>query len=156
NNLSFRAGFGVSGNQNIPPYRSMTLYGPQDSQFLYNGEWTNSYSVIQNPNPDLKWESTQMFNIGLDFEIFRGVLGGTIEYYSKETNDLLYTYDVPTPPYQYNRLLANGASMTNKGIEVALNAKIINKEDFKWNSSANFASNKNRIGSLSSNIGNLN
>lgn len=153
--LKLRAGYGVSGNQNIPPYRSITLYGPQGDQFLYNGEFINSYSVVQNPNPDLKWETTTMINAGVDFGILGGRINGSVDVYSKETNDLLYEYNVSTPPYQFNRLLANGASMTNKGIEVMLNAFIIESGEFEWSSSANFAANKNEIGSLSSNIGNL-
>jgi iron complex outermembrane receptor protein len=65
-----------------------------------------------------------MFNIGVDFELLRGRFGGSIEYYNKETKDLLYEYDVPSPPYQHNRLLANGANMSNKGIEISLNANV--------------------------------
>jgi iron complex outermembrane receptor protein len=156
NDLKLRAGYGVSGNQNIPSYRSITLYGAQTSQFLSNGKWVNSYSVLQNANPNLKWESTYMFNAGVDFSILSGKLRGTVEYYDKQTKDLLYTYDVPTPPYQFPTLLANGASMSNKGIEVSLNSDFINTADWNWNSSFNLAFNKNEIGSLASNIGNLN
>lgn len=155
NDLKLRVGYGVSGNQNIDPYKSITLFGQQGGQFMYNGDWLNSYGVNQNPNPDLKWETTSMFNVGVDFEFLQGRLSGTVEYYNKETEDLLYEYNVPTPPYQHDRLLANGASMTNKGIEVALSGRIIDREDFAWTSSANFAHNQNRVGNLSSNIGNL-
>lgn len=153
--LKLRAGYGVSGNQNIDPYKSITIFGQQGGQFMYNGEWLNSYGVNQNPNPDLKWETTSMLNIGLDFAFLNGRLNGTVEYYNKETEDLLYEYSVPTPPYQHDRLLANGATMTNKGVEVALSALAIDKEDFTWNTSLNFAHNQNRVGNLSSNIGNL-
>ena len=155
NDLKLRVGYGVSGNQNIDPYKSITLFGQQGGQFMYNGAWLNSYGVNQNPNPDLKWETTSMLNLGLDFEFLGGRLNGTVEYYNKETEDLLYEYSVPTPPYQHDRLLANGASMTNKGVEVSLNALVVNRDDFSWNTSANFAHNKNRVGNLSSNIGNL-
>jgi len=96
-----------------------------------------------------------MANVGIDFGLFQGKVNGTLEYYHKKTEDLLYEYDVPTPPYQFNRLLANGATMLNKGIEVSLNAELARTDKFTWNSSANFARNKNEIGSLSSNVGNL-
>lgn len=154
NDLKLRAGFGVSGNQNIPPYRSLTLYGPQGDQFLYNGEFVNSFSVVQNPNPDLKWETTTMINAGIDFALLEGRINGSIDVYDKETNDLLYEYNVPTPPYQFNRLLANGASMTNRGVEIMIGADVL-EGPVAWNTSVNFAANKNEIGSLSSNIGNL-
>lgn len=153
--LKLRAGYGVSGNQNIDPYRSIIMFGPRDGQFFYNGKWVNAYGVNQNENPDLKWESTSMFNVGLDFEILGGRIGGTIEYYNKETKDLLYEYDVPSPPYQFNRLLANGASMNNQGVEVVLNANVYKNDNFRYSTTVNFARNVNEVGSLSSNIENI-
>lgn len=153
--LKLRAGYGVSGNQNIDPYRQITIFGPKDGQFLYNGEWINAYGVNQNENPDLKWESTSMFNVGVDFELFKGRFGGSIEYYDKRTKDLLYEYDVPSPPYQFNRLLANGANMNNKGVEILLNARVYSNADFSYNTTVNFARNINEVGSLSSNIENI-
>lgn len=153
--LKLRVGYGKSGNQNIDPYTSLTLYGPQSSQFICNDEWINSYGVTQNPNPDLKWESTSMTNIGVDYSIFGGRVSGSLEVYNKETKDMLYKYNVPSPPYQYNQLLANGASMTNKGIEFMANVVAVDNRDFSWISTFNIASNKNKIGSLASNIENL-
>lgn len=147
--LKLRAGYGVSGNQSgLDPYQSMSLYG---SSGLYydNGAWHTSYSVNQNPNPDLRWESTGMFNIGIDFSILNARLNGTIEYYSKNTNDLLYKYAVPVPPYMYAEMVANVGSMSNKGFEVSLNGDIIRKSDFRWNMSVNAAHNVNEITSLS-------
>ena len=155
NELKIRAGYGISGNQNIDPYRQIVIFGPQSGQFLYNGAWINSYGVNQNANPDLKWENTSMFNVGLDFEILKGRIGGSVEYYNKETKDLLYEYDVPSPPYQHNRLLANGANMTNKGVEVVLNAQVYANSNFAYNTTVNFARNINEVGSLSSNIENI-
>lgn len=153
--LKLRIGYGKSGNQNIDPYSSLTLYGPQSSQFIYNDEWINSYGVVQNPNPDLKWETTSMTNVGIDFSVLGGRISGSIDAYKKETKDMLYKYDVPSPPYQYNKLLANGASMTNRGIEFVMNVVAVDNRDFSWTSSFNIAANKNKIGSLDSNIGNL-
>jgi len=153
--LKLRAGYGVSGNQNIDPYRQILLFGPRDGQFYYNGQWVNAYGVSQNDNPDLKWESTSMFNIGVDFEILKGRIGGSIEYYDKQTKDLLYEYDVPSPPYQFNRLLANGASMSNKGVEIVLNGRVYSNANFTYNTTVNFARNVNKVGSLESNIANI-
>ncbi|SKC10906.1 iron complex outermembrane recepter protein [Sphingobacterium nematocida] len=153
--LKIKAGYGVSGNQNIDPYRQIVIFGPRDGQFYYNGEWVNAYGVNQNENPDLKWESTSMFNVGIDFEVLKGKISGSVEYYNKETKDLLYEYDVPSPPYQFNRLLANGASMNNKGFEVVLNAEVFRNANFSFTTSANFARNINKVGSLASNIDNI-
>ena len=105
NDLKLRAGYGVTGNQDgLKPYKSLELYQPYGT--YYNGGGTStSFRITQNPNPDLKWESTAMFNIGVDFQLFNGRLGGTVEYYSKKTSDMLYDYAVPTPTYVYKRSL---------------------------------------------------
>ena len=122
---------------------------------MYNGEWINSYGVSQNPNPDLKWETTAMTNIGLDYTIWEGRVSGTLDFYNKETKDMLYKYNVPSPPYQYNQLLANGASMTNRGVEFMVNVVAVDRPDFSWTTNFNVAYNKNEIGSLDSNVDNL-
>lgn len=96
-----------------------------------------------------------MYNVGLDFAFLKGRIAGTIDAYYKKTDDVLYTYDVPSPPYQYNKLLANGASMTNRGIELMLTVNAFENKDFGWSSSFNMSYNKNKIGSLSSNVENL-
>ncbi len=147
--LKLRAGYGVSGNQEgFDPYRSLQLYG-KSGQYYDDGKWYNAYQISQNANPNLKWEETSMFNVGIDYSILNNRLSGTIEYYSKETNDLLYTYKVSVPPYLYSDMLANVGSMTNKGIELVINGDIIRKDELVWNASLNLAHNKNRITSLS-------
>ncbi|HAX96002.1 MAG TPA: SusC/RagA family TonB-linked outer membrane protein, partial [Prolixibacteraceae bacterium] len=109
--LKIRVGYGVSGNQDgIDPYRSLQLYGAS-GQYYDNGKWFRAYQISQNANPDLKWEETAMFNAGIDFSFLNSRISGTIEYYDKTTNDLLYTYAVPVPPYLYPNMLANVGSM---------------------------------------------
>ncbi len=147
--LKLRVGYGQSGNQSgLAPYQSMSLYG---SSGLYydNGKWHTAYSVSQNPNPNLKWETTSMFNVGVDFSLFKARLSGTIEYYDKTTKDLLYNYAVPVPPYMYSTMAANVGSMSNKGIEVTLTGDVIRKTNFRWTLSVNAAHNENKIVSLS-------
>jgi iron complex outermembrane receptor protein len=147
--LKLRVGYGVSGNQSgLAPYQSLSLYG---SSGLYydNGAWHTAYGVSQNPNQNLKWESTSMFNVGVDFSIFKSRLNGTIEYYNKVTDDLLYNYAVPVPPYMYANMMANVGSMENKGIELTLSGDVIRKADLRWTISVNAAHNENKILSLS-------
>lgn len=147
--LKLRAGWGVSGNQSgLDPYQSMSLYGTS-GLYYDNGSWRNSYSVSQNPNPDLRWETTSMFNVGVDFSVLNARISGTIEYYDKVTEDLLYRYPVPVPPYMYSEMYANVGSMSNKGIEFTLTGDIIRKNDFRWTMSINGAHNENKITSLS-------
>jgi hypothetical protein len=118
--------------------------------YFDNGAWHTAYGVSQNPNPNLKWESTSMFNVGVDFSVLNSRINGTIEYYSKLTNDLLYNYSVPVPPYMYATMMANVGSMENKGIELTLSGDIIRSNDLRWTVSVNAAHNDNKIKSLSS------
>ncbi len=149
--LKLRVGYGISGNQDgIDPYKSLQLYGTS-GQYYDNGKWYRAYQISQNANPDLKWEETSMFNIGLDYSFLRNRITGTIEYYDKQTDDLLYTYQVPVPPYLYPDMLANVGSMSNKGVEFLISGDIIRKRDFRWTASINLAHNKNEITSLSNN-----
>jgi outer membrane receptor for ferrienterochelin and colicin len=76
--LKMRAGYGVTGNQDgLQPYKTLQLYGA-DGQYYNNGSWLTAYKINQNANPDLKWESTAMLNVGVDFTLFNGRLGGTV------------------------------------------------------------------------------
>ena len=147
--LKLRAGWGVTGNQDgLSPYKTLELYGA-NSKYYDNGKWLTDYKISQNANPDLKWEETSMFNVGLDFQLFKGRLGGTIEYYSKQTTDMLYTYTVPSPPYLYRSMMANVGDMSNKGVEVLLNFDAIKTKNFSWNTTLNLAHNKNEVTRLS-------
>ncbi|HEX2922194.1 MAG TPA: TonB-dependent receptor [Bacteroidales bacterium] len=147
--LKLRMGYGTSGNQDgLKPYQAISLYG-ESGQYYDNGSWHTSYAYNQNPNPDLRWETTNTFDIGVDFSVLNARINGTIEYYNKITNDLLYEYPVPVPPYMYSTLMANVGSMSNKGIEVTLNGDILRKGDLRWSLSINGAHNANKITSLS-------
>jgi iron complex outermembrane receptor protein len=152
NDLKLRAGYGVTGNQNgLRPYKSLQLYGTEGI-YYDNGSWNAAYKINQNANPDLKWESTSMLNIGLDFTLFNNRVNGTIEWYDKKTSDMLYTYTVPTPPYVYNTIQANVGDMKNTGIEFLLNIDVFRTRDFTWTTSINLSHNKNKITRLSNEL----
>ena len=147
--LKFRLGYGVSGNQDgLDPYLSLPLYG-KAGQYYDNGKWYSAYEFSQNENPDLRWEQTSMFNVGFDYSFFNGRINGSIDYYNKNTDDLLYTYSVPQPPYLKGTMMANVGSMNNKGVEFMVSGDIVRKDDFRWNTTFNIAHNKNEITSLS-------
>jgi len=149
NDLKLRVGYGITGNQDgIDPYTSLNLYG-QSGKYYNDGSWFTAYGVTQNPNPNLKWEKTAMFNVGLDFSLFGNRVNGTAEWYNKKTSDLLYTYSVPVPPYQYNTLLANVGSMSNKGLEFLLNIIPVKTQNFQWTIGFNAAHNRNLVTSMS-------
>lgn len=152
NDLKLRAGYGVTGNQDgLQPYKSLELY--EASGTYYNdGSYPTAFKISQNANPDLKWEETSMLNIGIDFSFFNGRVGGTIEWYNKKTNDMLYTYKVPTPTYVYDRIQANVGDMKNTGIEFLVNVDVVRNKIFNWNTSVNLSHNKNEITRLSSDL----
>ena len=150
--LKLRVGYGVTGNQDgLRPYKSLELYQAYGT-YYDNGGSSTAFRVSQNANPELKWEETAMFNVGVDFQLFNGRLGGTIEYYDKKTSDMLYDYRVPTPIYVYDKIAANVGDMSNKGIEVMLNLDVIRNKTFNWNTSVNLAHNKNKITKLSNDL----
>ncbi len=152
NDLKLRAGYGITGNQDgLMPYKSLELYEAYGTYYS-NGAQLTAFRVSQNANPDLKWEQTAMFNVGVDFQFFNGRFGGSIEYYDKKTSDMLYTYSVPTPTFVYNKIAANVGDMSNKGIEVMLNVDIFRTKTFTWNSALNLSHNKNKITKLSNDI----
>ena len=152
NDLKLRVGYGVTGNQDgLQPYRSLAAY-TTDGIYYDNGTWAAAYRISRNPNPDLKWEATAMFNVGLDFIMFSNRISGTIEFYDRNTTDMLYTYSVPTPPFVFGTMQANVGDMNNRGIELLINAAAYRTRDFRWNINFNVAHNKNKITRLSNDI----
>ena len=150
-NFKIRVGYGVTGNQDgIGEYKSLSILGVGSDSYYdpVTGTWSLAYSPTQNPNPDLKWEETKQTNIGFDFTIFDR-LSGSFEWYSKTTEDLLYTYEVPQPPYLVGTMLANVGELSNKGIELTLNANVIRNDKFTLDANLNFAKNKQKIEKLS-------
>ena len=152
NDLKISVGYGVMGNQSgLDPYLTLALYG-SNGTYYDNGSWLTAYKISQNANPNLKWERTGMLNLGLDFSMLNNRLGGRLEWYDKETSDMLYTYPVPTPPYLYGSMMANVGDMQNKGIELSLTAGIIRSKDFNWDLSLNLAHNANKVTRLSNDV----
>ena len=144
-NLKLRAGYGISGNaMGFDVYSSYNTYGASGT-FPYNGKTYRSYGATKNANPDLKWESTGMLNIGLDFAFLKGRLNGTVEVYHKKTKDLIWSYPVSRTQYIYGWMDANVGEMTNKGIEFTLNAVPVRTKNFMWSSTLNLSHNKNTV-----------
>lgn len=153
--LKFRVGYGVSGNSlGFDAYTARQTYGPS-GWFTYIDPVTGKASdyrtlaATKNANPDLKWERTAMFNIGIDFGFLDNRLTGTIEYYDKRTKDLIYGYTVSTNRYPHNTMIANVGEISNKGIELTINAIPVMTKNFTWNTTLNISHNKNNVESLS-------
>ncbi|MDZ4747846.1 MAG: SusC/RagA family TonB-linked outer membrane protein [Saprospiraceae bacterium] len=140
--LKFRVGYGVTGNQDFSPYRSQILF-EQVGSLYYNQEWINSYGPGQNPNPDLRWEKKKELNIGLDFTIANKKLSGSLEYYLRKSEDLLWEFQVSVPPYLYPYLFTNVGTISNRGVELTLNAQLMQRSNFRWSTTFTASHNKN-------------
>lgn len=148
-NLKLRAGFGITGNQDgIGEYKSLATIGIAGITKNADGTWKNTYAQNQNPNPDLKWEETSQWNLGIDFSVFNR-LHGSLEFYLKKTSDLLWTYPVPQPPYPFGTMLANVGDMENKGFELTVGYNVIRTNDFTLDVNASLSYNKQEITKLS-------
>jgi hypothetical protein len=142
--LKLRVGYGVTGNQDFDNYKSLIMMGIA-GKFFYNGEWINTYEPTSNPNPELRWEKKQEMNVGIDFAIYNSRFSGALDYYYRRSTDLLYTYNVPYPPYIYPELFTNVGTISNQGVELTVNALAVRKANFVWNTTLTFSKNANKL-----------
>jgi iron complex outermembrane receptor protein len=152
-NLKLRAGYGVTGNQDgIGEYASLLTLGSGKQYYdVTTGTYKSSYGFTSNANPDLKWESTAQTDIGLDFVLFNR-LNVAFDWYYKKTSDLLYTYQVPTPPFLYPSILANVGDLSNRGVELTLGANIVRTSDFTFDANLTLAHNEQTVDKLSNDL----
>ncbi|SEA33476.1 TonB-linked outer membrane protein, SusC/RagA family [Chitinophaga terrae (ex Kim and Jung 2007)] len=151
NHLKLRAGYGVTGNQGIPNYKSLITMSTGGA-YLQNGKWIQTYGPEKNPNPDLRWERKKEFNIGLDWSILNNRLGGSIDVYKRRTEDLLFDYSAPLPSLVLDRIYTNVGTLSNNGVEIVLNTVPVKIKDFSWNSDVTFTFQKNRVISFSNDV----
>ena len=152
--LKFRIGYGVSGNSlGFGAYDARHIYtraGTPIAGILNGATWYYPTLTGTNANPNLKWERTGMFNVGLDAEFLGGRLGGTIEYYIKRTKDLIHWYSVSGSRYPYGGTMpANVGEISNKGVELTINAIPVQGKEFQWNTTFTLSHNKNTVESIS-------
>lgn len=148
NDLKLRVGYGKTGNSlGFDSYTPLVLYGTAGT-FYYNNNWIQAIGPTQNPNPDLKWESTATTDAGIDFTILSGRLSGTIDVYDKKTTDLISVIPVSQVTNLLPYKTVNVGSMDNKGVEFGLSGTPVKSKDFTWESYGNISFNKNKITSL--------
>ena len=153
-NLKLRAGYGVTGVIPSSSYLSLTMFDYDTYGWHRNtdGTWAQSLKVSQNPNPNLKWEKTREFNVGLDWAVLGNRLSGSVDVYTKKTVDLLYDYAVPVPPNMYSQTTANVGQMRNTGVEVLINATPVETKNFSWHTTLTLSHNANKLLSLSNDL----
>ncbi|WP_281612940.1 TonB-dependent receptor [Flammeovirga sp. SubArs3] len=144
--LKLRAGWGRTGNQAIQPYQTLVNYTDNMYPDANNG---NQVGLVPAnlANPNLTWETTDQYNIGLDFGFMKSRLTGTVDVYSKHTIDLLQRIQAP-PTTGFNNYYINRGEMYNRGIELNLNAVLVDKNDWGINIGGSFTKNITEIGDL--------
>ena len=147
-NAKLRMGYGLSGNQaGIDSYNSMLLVKP-NGIVPVNGAPAVTLGIVRNANPDLKWEIKRAFNVGFDLALWDGRIAMSIDYYHSKTTDMLYVYDVPVPPFTYNKLLANLGSMQNSGLEIGFGITPLSTKDIGLTLNMNWSFERNKLISL--------
>ena len=147
-NLKLRVGYGSTGQQDLGSdfYPYFAAYNESSNQeSMYLGEYLLKPGKF---NRDLKWETTDTYNLGLDFGFLNNRINGSLEYYMKKTKDLLGVVNVPAGTNFTNRLITNIGRMENKGVEFNLNALALQTKDFNWDLGFNLTWNKSKITKL--------
>jgi len=148
NDLKFRAGVGVAGNNRIPDYLYISTFSNNGTYFYgINNQAILAYYSAGLVNPTLKWESTLNKNLGVDLSILNSRLNISVDVYNNESKDLLLNVPIAST-YGYSTQLQNVGKTRNKGVELQLNSVIMSKKDFTWNANFNISTNKNTVEQL--------
>ena len=147
--LKPRISYGVTGRSDFNAYQSIATYSTRGA-YLINNQWINGYAPSLNANPDLAWEKSVAFNVGIDFVALNSRLRGSVEYFDRRSQDLLYNYTAPQPPFIYNTILVNVGTTKNTGVEISLDYDVLAKKDFKWTTGINWSMGQTKLTKLSS------
>lgn len=146
NNLKLRLSIGRLGNQNIGDYRFMAQAGQGDSfdNYVFGGQRTIGAQYTSIANTNLTWERSNQLDLGIDFGLFKNRISGTLEFYYKRSDHLLFTVNLPKES-GYITTLTNVGILDNKGVEFTLNTINVNTQFFQWTTNFNFTFNRNEI-----------
>ena len=148
-NLKLRLSYGKTGSNPIQPYQSLALTSP--IRYNFNNQVVTGYYEENLSNPDLTWETTDQFDVGVDFSMFNSRLNLTVDAYYKNTHDLLQFVNLPASN-GYESRVDNFGEVENKGLEFSLGVDVIRKSDFSWNVLGILSINKNKLVELNSNL----
>lgn len=143
-NLKLRLGYGKTGNSSVDPYQTRGKLGKK--RYVYNNGTTEimGYAPSLMANDALTWETTDQWNIGLDFGFLKNRINGSIELYLQNTHDLLLERQLPVVS-GFSSVMSNVGSTRNKGIEIILNTRNIQTKNFTWSTDWMFSANKEQI-----------
>jgi TonB-linked SusC/RagA family outer membrane protein len=149
NELKLRASLGTVGNQEIGNYQYEATYGPI-TPYSFNDRLIVGYARNRPANPDLKWEQTAAYNVGVDADLLNYRAHISADVYYKKTSDLLLDTPVPIAT-GFSKVLRNVGNISNKGVELEASGTLIDRRKLKWSVSANIAKNINRVLKLAGN-----
>ncbi len=138
--LKLRTGYGITGNQEFPTNTSLATYGPNSGAGVV--------TKINVPNPNIKWETTTAYGVGLDFALLKGKLSGTVDYFNKSTDNLLFPFAAANPETATTRWDNIPADIRNTGVEFSLNYQILSGKKLDWEVMVNSTFLKNEVASL--------
>ena len=148
--LKPRISYGQTGRSDFGSYQAIATYS-SNGQYLMDGEWVTGYRPSNNANTLLSWEKLISWNAGVDFMLWNR-LYGSIEYFDRSSQDLLYNYTAPQPPFVYSNILVNVGTIKNTGVEIALNGDIIWNKPFKWSMGINYSYGTTKLTKLSNDV----
>lgn len=144
-NLKLRLSWGENGNRSIGTYSALQRLSTM--KYMYGSDTITGFNSTNLPNPNLKWERTEQYNLGLDFGLFDDRITGTVDVYHMSTKDLLLLRSLPEIS-GYNNIWSNLGEVVNRGAEVSLNSANVTTETVSWSSTLNFSLNRNEIKDL--------
>jgi len=149
-NLKLRLGWGRTGNQEIPDKISLMAVGTtNDANGYFNGALSPGITFIRTPNPDLQWETTEQTDLGIDFGLWDNRLTGTLDYFHKKTYNVLLEIPSKAPAATQTQWQnVPNLKILNDGMELSLNALLVQKKDFTWELGGNFSYIKNEVKDL--------
>ncbi len=138
--LKLRTGYGITGNQEFPSNTSLATYAPNSS--------SGGLAKENVPNPDIKWETTTAYGVGIDFALLKGRLSGTVDYFNKSTDNLLFPFAAPQPDVATTRWSNIPADIRNTGVEFSLNYQVLSGKKLDWETMINTTFLKNEVARL--------
>ena len=146
NTLKPRISWGVTGNQEIGNYNSLLTFSGGGPTFI-NQQPVSTIDPNRIPNPDLKWETSEQLNIGVDLGIFNNRINGSFDWFEKKTSDMLLNMPIPTST-GFSSRVTNVGEMTNTGVEFSITTHNINRRNLSWRSTLNLSRVKNEVTDL--------
>ncbi len=150
--LKLRGGYGITGNQQgLYPQNSLSLVGAAGVTY-FGGTPITNFNITQNANEDLQWETRKQANVGIDFALLDNRVSGSLDAFTATTDNLLFNYTVPQPPFPYGTIMANVGSLLNRGLEAALSYQLIRTANTSLTLAGNVSLLQNEVLNLNGSI----